>query len=247
MPPPRLYCPVLSSGSLTLSPEESHHAVNVLRLGKGARVVVFDGAGREAEAEVESADRRRLRVTAETVIEYPFDAPLRTTLAVAVPKAHRQGFLVEKCTELGVEAIWPLMSKFSVARTGAGGVERLRRRAIEAAKQSGRRWLPDVRAAMTFQQCCQLWSQFDCVALAHPGSPNGELCDILDGQPLPGRMLVMVGPEGGWSPEEIRQSRTNGARFIGLGDSVLRTETAALAVCAVIFLAANRADRSQPS
>lgn len=235
---PRLYCPALTTGVVSLSPEESHHAASVLRLAQGDRVVLFDGAGFEAEGEVESADRRQLRVSTKRIEQFPFDAPVRTTLAVALPKANRQAFLVEKCTELGVAAVWPLICDHAVVKAGVGGVERLRRRAIEAAKQCGRKWLPDIRPAMSFAACCQSWSEFDCVGMAHPGADDGGLCTLLRASPRPTRVLVMIGPEGGWSAAELDSAREGKAQLIGLGPTILRTETAALAACAALLLSA---------
>ncbi len=142
MSAPRLFVPDLKTGLNIVGAEEAHHAVHALRLATGDAIVVFDGRGNEAGAQVTKASRGELLVEVEDVSGHGFDTPARLTLAVSMPKTHRQGYLIEKCTELGVTAIWPMMTKHTVAKPGQAAVEKWRRRAIEAAKQSGRRWLP---------------------------------------------------------------------------------------------------------
>ena len=130
MQQPRLYCPDLCPGTLELPPEESRHLVSSLRASPGSEVVLFDGAGGEAAGVLQRVDRRRAQVVVGRVTRRPFELAHRLTLAVAMGRAHRQGYLVEKCTELGVAAIWPIVAARSVARPDKDAVARWSRRPV---------------------------------------------------------------------------------------------------------------------
>jgi 16S rRNA (uracil1498-N3)-methyltransferase len=236
MPPPRLFCPNIAEKCITLSAEESHHAISVLRLKAGETVSIFDGAGRRATGNVQNAHRRRLTVLVTEVEVLPFDLSLQLTLAVAMPRAARQGYLVEKCTELGVAAIWPVTSDRSVAAPKAGALEKWKRRGVEAAKQSRRAWVPAIRPTQTFDESIQLLAGFDLACIADADCPSKGMLDVIDGLPEGGSLIVFVGPEGGWSPDERRAAVEAGAVPVSLGPTVLRTETAAVAACAAVAM-----------
>jgi 16S rRNA (uracil1498-N3)-methyltransferase len=229
----RLHYPDLSLGGNALTGRELHHAVASLRLEAGAKVILFDGAGREGVGRVVRINRRELVVEVADIEQYPFDVPRRVTIAVAMPKAHRQGYLVEKCTELGVAAIWPITTERSVTKPRAAAVERWSQRAVEAAKQAGRRWIPTIEAPMTFAAAAERVGEFDAAALTDAASPSGSLTGFLSGLPASGPVLVWVGPEGGWTDAERDRVRSAGVKAVRLGPTVLRTETAAVAVCAL--------------
>ncbi len=264
----RLFCKNLEPGELELSADESHHALHVLRLKKGESVVLFDGAGREAQGVIAGIGRRHLWVEVESVAQKPFELPLKLTLAVAMPKGPRQGFLIEKCTELGAASIWPILTEHGVVRPGRGLIEKWSRRAIEAAKQSRRAWVPMIAEPRTFAESLRDAREFDALCLAHPGADHKSFADFLreasflrgQGEPRrsgradsrisitspasvapPGPKLVsrdgasllaFIGPEGGWTDEELALGVQAGARAVTLGPTILRTETAAIAVCA---------------
>ena len=107
----RLFCPDLTGSTVVLSPEESHHAATSLRLGVGDGVVLFDGAGSEASGLITRVNRKRVDVEVSDVKRVPFELTCRLTLGVAMGRTHRQAYLVEKCTELGVAAIWPIIAE----------------------------------------------------------------------------------------------------------------------------------------
>lgn len=236
----RLFCEALLDGMVSLSPEESHHALAALRLKCGHEVVLFDGAGREGVGVIVRiggpggrANRHpQLHVQVPKVIRRPFELIHRITLAVAVTKPHRQAYLVEKCTELGVAAIWPIVTERSVARPGEGVIEKLSRRVIEAAKQSGRAWIPKIAMSQTFSKAIARVGEFDAASLTHPDPSLTPFNDFLAGQQENASVLVFVGSEGGWSEVEREEAVAAGAVPTTLGPTVLRTETAAVAICA---------------
>jgi 16S rRNA (uracil1498-N3)-methyltransferase len=229
-----LFSPQIAIGSVLLSPEESHHAAVVLRTKPGDEVVVFDGAGGEGTGRVARTDRKRVLVDVEHLTHRPFELPIRITLAVALGRAHRQGYLVEKTTELGVAAIWPIVTERSVSRPGPEWAEKLSRRCIEAAKQAGRTWVPQLAAPQTVLQVAEREREFDAVAVTLPQHDAAVPFDQVVCGLTPGaQVLAWVGPEGGWTESECQTLLATSAVPVSLGPNVLRTETAAAAVCAI--------------
>lgn len=232
----RLFCRNLSEGRHELSPEESHHAVAARRVRVGDEVDLFDGGGGEAIGRVLEVNRRSLVVEAGPVTRHTAAPAIELTLATAVCKAQRQSYLIEKCTELGVGAIWPLSSARSVVKAGPGTIEKWTRRAIEAAKQSRRPRLPEIAATRTLADVVAQFGSFDAVAMADTSRTGAGLNDILSTLAAGSRLLVLIGPEGGWSDEERERLVSAGVRPVRLAETVLRTETAAVAACAAVAL-----------
>ncbi len=226
----RLYAPDLNVN--VLSPEESHHAAGVMRCRKGDAVVLFDGVGREALAEIVDVNARRVTVKIGEVSEHSFDCTFRLTLAVSMGKAHRQSYLVEKCTELGVAAIWPMITDRSVTHPGDAAVDKWQRRAIEAAKQSGRRWVPRVETPQLFAEALGRIAEFSAAAIANREASAMPWLSFLDRQPPGCSLLAMIGPEGGWTDQERDHAMQAGAQAVSLSLTILRTETAAVTLCA---------------
>jgi len=248
----RLYCPALDTaaapgtGSLVLSKEEAHHAVVSLRAKPGHEVVLFDGAGREASGQITRIQGRQVYVQVGEITRYPFDVAYKVTLAAAMTKAHRQGYLVEKCTELGVASFWPIIADHSVVRPSEAAVDKWFRRAIEAAKQSHRRWVPTVAETQTVAQALARVGEFDASALTQPAPPppagpsSPPFNVFLSRQRLGASLLVWVGPEGGWSENERAAITRSGATATSLGPTTLRSETAAVAVCAAVAMVSTK-------
>ena len=232
----RLYCPTLGTGIVALPAEEAHHAAHSLRVAIGQPVVLFDGLGREGAGVIEHVGRRELRVEVDAVVERSFEFAIRLTLAVAVPKTPRQGFLVEKCTELGVAELWPLITDRGVVKGGDAGVRKWSRRAVEAAKQSGRAWLPSIGESRSLRECLALRRHFDAAYLADTDGAHRPIVQALEGGTDHGTLLICVGPEGGWSDSERQDAAEHGVEPVTLGPTTLRTETAAIAACAAVAL-----------
>jgi len=202
----------------------------------GDEFVVFDGRGREAAAQAELVTRRQVQVVVERITERPFDLLHRITLAVAMTKAHRQGYLIEKCTELGAAAFWPILADRSVAKPALAAVDKWSRRAVEAAKQSARAWVPTVEAPQTFAAAIARIGEFSAAAIADPASSATPFTMFLSNHGEGSTVLVFVGPEGGWSEGECRAALDAGVVSIRLAPTILRSETAAVAVCAAAAL-----------
>ncbi len=227
MADPRFYTgpQQLEPGLVALSEAESRHAASSRRLSVGDEVVLFDGRGSEARGRIESIDRRIVRVEITIVENRDADAPLKLTLAVAFPKGPRQDVLVEKCTELGVAAIWPMRCARSIAEPSPHRLGKLRRTVIEACKQSQRAWLCELSDPVSFAEVVESVGRFDAAVLADgsaDGSTGGESTSHKS-------VLVLVGPEGGFTAAELEAARDAGCGAFQLGRTILRTETAAIA------------------
>ncbi len=218
-------------GEYVLNRMESHHAASVLRLRAGDAMVVFDGMGKYADALVEKADREAMRVKVEAVSAEPH-MPLILTIATAIPKGKRWQALVEKCTELGVDRIIPLHTERSVAK-GEGDANRWRRWMIEAAKQSRRAWIPEIIEPVPVQDAIAIAVAEESLLLYADGQGDSPRAykDLLE-QNL--RVMVFIGPEGGFTQTEMEVFRQAGASPLSLSHHILRVETAAVAVCALI-------------
>jgi 16S rRNA (uracil1498-N3)-methyltransferase len=235
----RYYAPHLTGGdSCELDGAEFHHLTRVMRARPGDQVVLFDGAGHAADAEVVdlSKSRASLRILNRTrdVEEGPI-----VVLATAVPKADRFRWLVEKATELGVSRLIPLQTARSITEPGSTKLDKMRATVIEACKQSGRNRL------MAIDQVTD-WQSFLSEALTGRlivADPSGAACPTLREmsqgcEMSQGRrpLVVVIGPEGGLTDAEVTQAREAGGCCVSLGPRILRTETAAIALAALYLL-----------
>ncbi len=247
----RFYIPpaAWNPDNLQLDESESHHALNVLRLKAGDKVVVFNGRGVEATAEVlaestKNAVRLKSRQTAKTP-----PLPCRITLAQAIPKGKNMDFIVQKAVELGAAEIAPLLSERVVSRLddaddAAAKREKWQTVAIEAAKQCGQNWLPEIglpQSPKAFFQNRGGAGTFDLMLIASLQGDARHLREYLadfaaarPASPHPASALVLVGPEGDFTPAELSLARSAGCRPITLGPIVLRVETAALYCLSVL-------------
>src|ERR1051325_8850209 len=221
----------LTQQTVTLTADEARHLRDVLRLQAGDEVYVFDGRGREFRCAVVKTmrDAAELRIEAEVEPAKP-ESQLQLNLCVALLKGEKFDLVVQKTTELGVTKITPLMTRFADIHLrdesdGAKRVARWQRIALEAAKQSGRAFVPEVTLPVAFES----------VAVEGLGvmfsERGGEALEAL--QPSK-TITALVGSEGGWSDEEIESARARNFHVITLGGRVLRAETAAITVTAIM-------------
>jgi len=227
----RAFVPQLALGDLSLPASQAHHLRDVLRLQAGEKIDVFDNAGNRASAAIVQCDAGGVIVRI-TAIAAPDQFVTRLRIASAVPKSNRADWLVEKLSEIGVDEWIPLHCQRGVVLPeGKNKFARWQRLAVEAAKQSGR------TSAMSIGE---LITPADLLAKRSPVtwylSPRQSL-------PILGRirrasdcidLLVLIGPEGGWSEAEIELFHGADIPAVQLTDTVLRIETAALTVAAVL-------------
>ena len=220
----------IAADRATLCGPEAHHLIHVMRATAGAQVTLFDGSGDEFSAVVERVGRADVSLTILSRESVDRELPCRLTLAVALPKGDRQKWLVEKAVELGVTRVVPLRTERGVAQPVEQALSRLRRAVIEASKQCGRNRLLQIDEPQSWPDfVADAGSAYRC--LAHPG---GESCQKLTAQSLPGDTRLAIGPEGGFSDEEVALATDAGWQTVDLGPRILRVETAALFLAAVV-------------
>lgn len=233
--PPHAWTP----DRLALDPGEAHHAIDVLRMKKGDRATVFNGEGGEATVEIVEATGGRVSFR---TLQQTKSAPLACaiTLGQAVPKGKNMDLIVEKAVELGAAAIAPLLSERTVVKAEAAEAVRKREKwqrvAIEAAKQCGQNWLPTVARPRTPKDFFSEGEKFDLMLIAslQPGALPVKTVLAELGPTKPKRVLILVGPEGDFTPAEISLGKSHGCRPITLGPIILRTETAAIYCLSVL-------------
>jgi 16S rRNA (uracil1498-N3)-methyltransferase len=230
----RLYCPELCVGINRPPPEEERHLIASLRGRVGDRIVLFDGRGREGLGVVTRIDRHRAEIEVGEISVRECASPIRLTLASAIARQNRQAYLIEKCTELGVSALVPLLADRGVATADGRSRERWERRAIEACKQSGRATTPMIDAAQTVDEVLSRCKTFSRVCAAHPAADAESLYTMVNELHTGDSLLVCIGPEGGWSDRELSLFMQAQVRFVSLAEHVLRVETAAVAACAIV-------------
>lgn len=235
----------LSRPTLSLDEAESHHAARVLRKQAGDHVELFDGRGQSAIAEITLVKKDRVEVRIVELRKL-LVAPLPTIrLAVAPPKGDRFRWLVEKATELGIDQLIPMMTERTVVEPGGGKLDKLQAAVVAACKQSGRDLVMQVaentpfaklmvafrsakERALAEQKSTELDSGVVALSTLLIGDPHGEL---FQPEMIPvgsGEVLLLIGPEGGWSDAELELASQSGARRVRIADQILRTETAAI-------------------
>jgi 16S rRNA (uracil1498-N3)-methyltransferase len=231
---------VRAGDAVTVEGDEAHHAVAVRRLRVGEAVLLTDGAGTMLTGSVLGTGKRMLEVRAETVEAHPPPQPA-VTVVQALPKGDRGELAVELLTEVGVARIVPWAAARSVAvwkgERVAKGLARWRSTAREAAKQSRRSWHPDVAELATTDEVAGLLGEAALAVVLHEEA--SEPLAAID-VPASGQVVVVVGPEGGLTGDEVERFVAAGARSVRLGAEVLRTSTAGLAAVSALLARTDR-------
>lgn len=213
----RIYKPKAVLGmEISLTKEEQRH-IKVLRLKPGEKIYVFDGQGNEYAAEHKGKVSETLKLVEK--VDKTRQPRHKITLAIAPAKGYRMDFLVEKATELGVSTIIPTICERSIVRPGDSKIDRWRKIAIEACCQSGRATIPEITKPQTFQMILEKVSEYD----------KAYICDIKGNEGKgAANTIVFIGPEGGFSPEEIEKALETGIMPLKLSENILRVETAGI-------------------
>ena len=221
--------------SVTLEGDEAHHAVAVRRMRVGERLVLTDGAGTSVTAEVAATGKRLLTATVHDVRRVPEPAPA-IVVVQALPKGERGELAVEMLTEVGVTRVVPWAASRSVAvwkgERATKSLARWRATAREAAKQSRRSWFPVVHELASTDDVVALLAEAPLALVLHEEAsvPLASL-DL----PAEGPLVIVVGPEGGLTDEEVAAFVAAGAASVRLGAEVLRTSTAGVAATAALL------------
>ncbi|MCA9039064.1 MAG: 16S rRNA (uracil(1498)-N(3))-methyltransferase [Planctomycetaceae bacterium] len=224
----------VNQGTALLEEGEAHHLLHVMRLKMGEEVTLFDGKGNAWRGRITKTDRRRAELELLDQITVATKSSREIVLAVAPPKGDRFRWLVEKVTELGINRLIPLKTERTVVDPGAGKMDKLKQTMISACKQCGRNEFLAFESQRSWEVCLEEYHQTHHLLIAHPN--GAELRDIFVKLEPSQSLLIGVGPEGGFTEEEIDQALQAQASLVSLGDSILRTETAAISLSAAVML-----------
>jgi len=240
----------ITEQQVVLTGDDARHLGAVMRAKPGDAFIACDGQGRNVLAKIESIDREAIRANIVQVLPTSAEMTWRVTVAQSLPKGDKLETVIQKGTEAGAFAFQPFLSRRTVvqydARKEAKRAERWRKIAKEAAEQSHRSIVPEVRSVCDWKKLLSGFSAYDLVLWCYEEEGRAgkglrrTLAEFRKGQGgraagdrLPSVLLV-VGPEGGFAPEEAEAAAASGAVPIGLGGRILRTETAALYALACI-------------
>lgn len=236
----RFFCPNIDLRQniivLTES-KEVHHLKNVLRLRPGDSVALFNGSGEETAGEILSIDPFQVQIQPRDGIRTQSGARWSLTLACAIPKKSKFETIIEKCTELGADEIVPIYTQRTEVIYKKGDIDkkmaRYRTVSINAAKQSQRTTLPILQAPIKFTDYLARRDPKALLIIPCLISPRKKLNTVLNELPdPPGKLIFLIGPEGDFTPEEVQLAVQKGGIPVSLGPTVLKVETAAIAVLA---------------
>ncbi|MBF0495920.1 MAG: 16S rRNA (uracil(1498)-N(3))-methyltransferase [Deltaproteobacteria bacterium] len=228
----------LGRGGVILSGSEAHHISRVLRLRAGDEVVLVNGLGQEFDGVIEAIDRAVVRVTIIRGGSSQTESPVDVTLIQALVKGPAMEEIIVKAVELGVARILPCYTSRTIpvltSEKAADKQARWQRLAQAALKQCRRASLPDILPPIPFAQVPALSSQFDLALLINESEKNRGLKEVLRESMAVRSVAALVGPEGGFSAEEVMVARTAGFTSVGLGRRILRAGTASLAILTIL-------------
>ena len=216
---------IISSEIISLTEDKVHHIMHVLRLRVGDQIKLFNNTGLEFRAEIIEATKKTIRVQVKDDGQLENESPLTITLCLAISRGSRMDFSIQKAVELGVTTIIPIISEFgNVKLTGSRTDNKLshwRKIIIGAAEQCGRNKLAELQSPIIFNEYLNSDSTATKLIL-HPGVEQMMSKITIKN----GRLILMIGPEGGFSDLELQRASDNNYIPISLGPRVLRTETA---------------------
>jgi 16S rRNA (uracil1498-N3)-methyltransferase len=240
-----------NDSTLKLTGREAHHGLHVLRLRPGESAVALDGQGYEYLCEIQAVDRQNITLGVRQKNYCP-PLPYQITLLQAVPKGKIFEAIIQKATELGVARIVPLLSERVIPQLEDGKCEskldKWRGVAIEAIKQCGAPWLPEIEAPLTPKEFLANGERFELPLIASLQNDRRHPRELMqrfqaEHKRLPRTVGVWVGPEGDFTPAELSAAKSAGALPISLGRLVLRCETAAIYCLAVLNYELQAAER----
>ncbi len=229
----------ITDSTILLDGEEAKHILRVLRMQVGDCLTVCDGEGMDYEAEIEKTEKNFLTARILEKKPSPAESRVKITLFQCLPKASKMEYVIQKCTELGIYKIIPCISERCVVKLNSEAdaekkVERWQSVAKAAAKQSGRGILPQVETPVTFAEAVKMLGQYSLAFIPYENERDVTLKTLLrDAQALKDAAFI-IGPEGGFAPQEIELALKNGIRPVTLGSRILRTETAGEAVVSMM-------------
>jgi 16S rRNA (uracil1498-N3)-methyltransferase len=229
----RFFCDTIAGSTATISGDDAHHISRVLRMKAGDALSLCDGAGHEYDAVISSVSPDAITCALGEPRASEVESPVHITLFQCLPKTGKMETIVQKCTELGVFAIVPVVSARCVVvpnKDFEKKRERYSRVALEAAKQSRRAMVPEVKPLIELKKIAP--GAFDLFLIAYEDESGRMLKQALRAAIAPKTIALLIGPEGGLEESEVARLTEAGAVSVSLGKRILRTETAGMAMLA---------------
>ena len=226
----------ISKDTITITGSDVNHIKNVLRMHTGDRLEAFDGAGNSFMVKIISIGASNIQGEIINKINSEIESSVKITLAQCLPKAKKMDFIVQKATELGACGIIPVISERSVPKIEDKAdkkVSHWQMIAKEAAEQSGRTVIPKIGPLTKFEDLIKIAKNYDLAIIPWEGERTATLSTLIP-QSL-STVLVIIGPEGGFSQQEVNLAISGGFDPISLGKRILRTETAGIVALSQIY------------
>lgn len=239
----RYYIPCdLNNKIMLIDGDEAHHMLTVKRLKKGDIFLLFNGEGFECTAEIidiiydPKTQRKKARISINDVKEVSKEIDVNITLAFSVPKGKRAEFIIQKCAELGVRKVVPIISTRSIIRSNfEKKIEKWGKISIEASKQCGRNLIMEICDVLPFGSLEKLINDNQISLIFSNENESQGLKRILEQNKKVSNILSIVGPEGGFSHTEISKAKEIGCKVAKLTPQILRVETAIIAITAMLI------------
>lgn len=235
----RFYVPeeAVKGNQILIIGKEAHHILDVMRLKFSDEVIVFDGKGKEYVGKVREIGRKSLTLEIVTARDIIKEEKCNITLIQAIPKKNKMDYIVEKATELGVDVIIPVMTARTIPDWDEAKrsdiVLRWQKISKEASKQCGRTSLPQIKPLAALEEIIKNAKEYELKLMAALSGEQVKLKDALR-ECRKGKIAIAIGPEGDFTREEIAMAGENGFKTVDLGPRVFKSDTAALAVLAII-------------
>jgi 16S rRNA (uracil1498-N3)-methyltransferase len=227
------------TGFVSITGKEARHIRNVLRMKKGEMLILMDREGQSFEATIGAIHYKEVKVTiTKTMPPFP-PSPVKISLAQALIKSHPMEYLIQKVTELGIHSIHPFYSERTVMQLKSAHLKNKMDRWMEimksACKQCGRVTLPDLNAPLLFEEMINNAPNTQTLKiLLWEDEDKGDLKQLLTSMSSAPHVFVIVGPEGGFTLNEINLAKDAGFHIVSLGNRILRAETAAVSLLSII-------------
>ena len=227
----------VSEKTINIFGDDVKHIAKVLRLRIDEKITVCDKCGNDYECTIDEISSDRVVARIVSTAKNFAESDIEITLLQGLPKSDKMDLIIQKCVELGVSKIIPVITKRAVSRPTDGDKKLVRWQKIsaEAAKQCGRGIIPEIGKIISFNDALKLVENNDALSIMpYECESEGKLRDVLKGADKK-KVFVFIGPEGGFDEAEVIAACKAGVKTVTLGPRIMRTETAPLAVCSVIM------------
>lgn len=230
---PRFFTKNINENTAVIEGEDVSHISRVLRMTEGEELTLCDGEGNDYTCKITEITKKSITCEVLSKIKNQSEPECRVTLFQALPKGAKMEYIIQKCVEIGVCEIVPMMTRRVIGKPSDKG-ERWNKVSEEAAKQSGRGIIPKVLPPVSFKEALEQMKNCDLSVMPYECEQETHLLDVLRGK-TPKTVGIMIGPEGGFDPDEVAAVQKEGIKTVTLGKRILRTETAGLSVVSNIM------------